>query len=79
MPMSLTSGRNLLPVETTCLRGNFRAKMAQEIPDGKPGPVLRRLQAADADAVREFLSQRAAQPITRFWAAQFSTIRLSLN
>jgi branched-subunit amino acid aminotransferase/4-amino-4-deoxychorismate lyase len=28
----------------------------QRIGDGKPGPIVRRLQAAYADAVREFLS-----------------------
>jgi hypothetical protein len=53
--------------------------MAQQIPDGKPGPMVRRLRAADAGAVREFLSSRAAHPITWFCAAQYSAIRLSLN
>ena len=28
----------------------------QRIGDGKPGPIVRRLQAASADAVRELLS-----------------------
>jgi hypothetical protein len=34
------------------LHGQIRAT----IPDGKPGLIVRRLQAASSDAVREFVS-----------------------